>query len=138
MEITWLDADLVKELNEEALYEGETHGLNPGSDLEGVLYRPQSWAYYRGVRSFFKLAALYVVAIVKGHPFQDGNKRTAVLAADAFLHLNGLHLDLSKEEEVFDLVTAVAQTDGDENDSFDEGEVEDLARWIRRNTAGAN
>jgi len=28
----WLDADYVKELNKVALYEGETHAMNPGSD----------------------------------------------------------------------------------------------------------
>lgn len=136
MEITWLDTDLVRELHEEALFEGETRGLNPGSDLKGILYRPQSWAYYRGVRSLYTLAAMYVVAIVKGHPFRDGNKRTAVLAADTFLYLNGLDLDLSKEDEVYELVTAVAQKDGDGDESIDEDEVEDLARWIRRNIVG--
>lgn len=138
MEITWLDPDLVKELHQEALFEGETPGLNPGSDLEGILYRPQSWAYYREVRSLYTLAAMYAVGIVKGHPFRDGNKRTAVLAADAFLHLNGLDLDLSKEDEVFELVTAVAQKDENGDDSFDKEEVEELAQWLRRNTVGAD
>jgi death-on-curing protein len=137
MQITWLDEELVKELNKEALYEGEPHGLNPGSDLQGVIYRPQSWAYYREVRSLYKLAAIYVIAITKGHPFRDGNKRTAVLAASTFLHLNGLELDLSNEDEVFDLITSAAEGREDGDDSLAHNEVERVADWIRRNTEGA-
>lgn len=136
MEITWLDEALVKELNEEALYEGEPHGLNPGSDLQGVIYRPKSWAYYRGVRSPYKLAAIYAIAITKGHPFRDGDKRTAVLAASTFLHLNGLELDLSNEDEVFDLITSIAKEE-DGNDSLEQEQVDRLADWIQRNTEGA-
>lgn len=138
MHITWLDEDLVRELNKEALYEGEPHGLNPGSDLQGIIYRPQSWAHYRGVHSLYKLAAIYAIAITKGHPFRDGNKRTAVLTANTFLYLNGLELDLSNEDEVFELITSVAEGRGEDADSLVQDEVERLADWIQRNTVGSS
>lgn len=136
MEVTWLDADRVKELNRTALYEGENHGLNRGADLEGIVYRPQSWAHYREVRPLHKLAALYATAIIEGHPFQDGNKRTALLAAYVFLDLNGLELDLSEEEEIYDLITAVAEADEAVSASQDSELMGGLTDWIRRNTEG--
>ncbi|MDE1854331.1 MAG: type II toxin-antitoxin system death-on-curing family toxin [Thaumarchaeota archaeon] len=35
------------------------------------------------------MAAKLAVGIARGHPFSDGNKRTAFLAADEFLRING-------------------------------------------------
>jgi death-on-curing protein len=137
MDITWLDVDRVKELNREVLYEGEPHGLNPGADLEAIVYWPQSWAYYRGVRSFYELAALYAAAITEGHPFQDGNKRTALLTAVVFLDLNGLKLDLSNEDEIHDLITSVAAVEEAVSESRDSELFQELATWIQRNTVGS-
>jgi len=84
MDVVWLDAETVTELNRVALEEGETHALNPGSDLDGALNRPKGYFHYQGVRSLYELAALYAVALVEAHAFQDGNKRTALLAIRAF------------------------------------------------------
>jgi death-on-curing family protein len=38
-------------------------------------------------------AAILIAAIALSHPFLDGNKRTAVIAAATFLDLNGLVID---------------------------------------------
>jgi death on curing protein len=38
------------------------------------------------------MAAAYLFHLCKGHPFVDGNKRTALATAEVFLHLNGLRL----------------------------------------------
>jgi len=40
MDITWLDQKTVEGLTEVALYEGETHERNTGSDLEGISSDP--------------------------------------------------------------------------------------------------
>ena len=40
----------------------------------------------------FQLAANLSEKIMKNHAFQDGNKRTALLAADMFLKINGHYL----------------------------------------------
>ena len=39
--------------------------------------------------SVFVKAAVYARSIIFSHPFIDGNKRTAMMAADVFLQLNG-------------------------------------------------
>jgi death-on-curing protein len=123
--VKWLDAELVTDLNEEALYEGEASGLNSGSDLEGALNRPRTHLTYGGVSDYAHLAALYGVAIAKAHAFLDGNKRTALLATDAFLMLNGFTFDFPVYEgEAAEVFERVAEgTAG----------VEELAEWIRSN-----
>lgn len=44
------------------------------------------------------MAAAYLFHICKNHPFLDGNKRVAVVAAEAFLNLNGMRLDATNDE----------------------------------------
>jgi len=48
--------------------------------------------YYEQVDDVFKLAANLSEKIIKNHAFQDGNKRTALVAADMFLKINGYRL----------------------------------------------
>jgi death on curing protein len=44
------------------------------------------------------MAAAYLFHICKNHPFVDGNKRTAIVAAEVFLNINGAQLDVSNED----------------------------------------
>lgn len=128
MDVVWLDAETVTELNRVALEEGETHALNPGSDLDGALNRPKGYFHYQGVRSLYELAALYAVALVEAHAFQDGNKRTALLSIRAFLRANNMDFDYgSYDEEAAEMMTGIAT-----------GEVErdELIDWIQSNTTG--
>jgi death-on-curing protein len=75
------------------------------------------------------LAALYAVALVKAHAFQDGNKRTALLTIRAFLRANGLDFDYGAyDEEAAEMMTAIATESVEQTDVVD---------WIRRNTEGA-
>jgi death on curing protein len=61
-----------------------------------------------------EMAAAYLYHIVKDHPFVDGNKRTGLIAALAFLDLNGV--DVAREEPtVYDLTVAVAEGRYDKN-----------------------
>ncbi len=128
MEVVWLDAETVTELNRVALEEGETHALNPGSDLNGALNRPRGYFHYQGIRSLYELAALYAVALVEAHAFQDGNKRTALLAIRAFLRANDMDFDYgSYDEEAAEMMTSIATGEVDR---------EELIDWIQANTTG--
>jgi len=53
------------------------------------------------------MAAAYLYHIVQNHPFLDGNKRTGLVAALAFLDLNGVELD-APPGSLYDLTLAVA------------------------------
>jgi len=81
---------------------GGVHGVtNPGA-LESALIRP--FTSFEG-QTFFptlwsKIAAL-IHSLIAFHPFADGNKRTALVAADVCLRLNGYRLHPSKTIEPF-------------------------------------
>ena len=69
---------------------GGAHGLLNLPLLESALNRPvtniSGKDMYEGV---FKKAAVLAYSIIKNHPFVDGNKRTGLHSALAFLELNG-------------------------------------------------
>jgi death-on-curing protein len=44
------------------------------------------------------MAAAYLFHICKNHPFFDGNKRVTVVAAEIFLNVNGMKLNVGNEE----------------------------------------
>lgn len=48
--------------------------------------------HYAKTEDVFQLAANFAEKLMKNHPFQDGNKRTALVAADMFLKINGYTL----------------------------------------------
>jgi death on curing protein len=54
-----------------------------------------------------EMAAAYLFHIARNHPFVDGNKRTALMAALVFLWLNDQHIH-ALEDELVDLVVGVA------------------------------
>lgn len=60
--------------------------------LESAVHSPMNLKHYAGVEDVFQLAANLAEKIMKNHAFQDGNKRTALLAADMFLKINGYYL----------------------------------------------
>ncbi|KAJ5640290.1 DOC family protein [Penicillium longicatenatum] len=62
------------------------------SMLESAVHSPMNMKHYAKVEDVFQLAANLAEKIMKNHAFQDGNKRTALLAADMFLKINGYYL----------------------------------------------
>jgi death-on-curing protein len=55
----------------------------------------------------FEMAAAYLFHIARNHPFIDGNKRTALMAALVFLGLNDFELAVNPDA-LFELVSGVA------------------------------
>lgn len=129
MHPVWLDVDTVKELNQIALGSDRASALNQGSDLEGALNRPHGHYTYGEERSLYALAAHYAIAIAKAHAFEDGNKRTALLAVRAFLRLNRMDFDFGAYDEE---AAAIMQ-----NIATDSIEHEDVTKWIRKHSVGS-
>ena len=71
-----------------------------------------------------ELAALYAIAIARNDPFIDGNKRTAYVALETFLALNGCVFPVSDADAA--LVT-LAMAAGDMEDG-------EFTGWVRANT----
>lgn len=76
---------------------------------DSAVSRPQaSFAGEEFYTSVEAKAATLLFGVARNHPFIDGNKRVAVLAALQFLNMNGLDLDLTPPEEVYKTIAGVA------------------------------
>ena len=91
---------------------GGAPGLRDEGMLESALARPEQKHHY-GESDLFVLAAAYLFGIAKNHPFIDGNKRTAWVAADLFLYFNGYSVE-ADPHDVIAFVLSVAAGDIDE------------------------
>lgn len=67
---------------------GGTDGVRDLGALEAAVFRPQTGYYADAIAE----AAALFESLIQNHPFLDGNKRTAVAAADVHLRTNGLEL----------------------------------------------
>lgn len=60
--------------------------------LDSAVGSPINVKLYTQEENVFQLAANLAEKIMKNHAYQDGNRRTALLAADMFLKINGYRL----------------------------------------------
>ncbi len=88
----WIMRSVVVAAHHEQLAEhGGAAGTRDSELLESALARPENLVAY-GDPDAAALAAAYGYGIVHNHPFVDGNKRTALIATELFLALNGFDL----------------------------------------------
>ncbi len=67
---------------------GGLAGLRDGGLLDSAVARPRQIHNY-GTGDLFALAGAYTMGLARDHPFADGNKRVALVAAYVFLSRNG-------------------------------------------------
>jgi death-on-curing protein len=96
----FLTAEDVFEIHRDQLERyGGSPGLRDGSLLESALAQPASRFADRFLHAdLYEMAAAYLFHLVLNHPFVDGNKRVAAVAAYAFLDLNDVELELTDEQ----------------------------------------
>jgi death on curing protein len=120
----WLAGEVLRAVHEEQLSE---HGGAPGTRddglLESALARPGHFAA-RGEPDVADLAAAYGFGIARNHPFVDGNKRTAFVAVELFLELNGAELVAGDADCVLTMLAAAS------------GQMDEptFARWLRQHS----
>src|SRR5215510_8751239 len=84
----------------------ETHyGVFDRSLVESALARPKQAAAYEGA-DLIRQAATLCYGLIKNHPWVGGNKRTATILVDRFLHTNSMDLQ-SAAGETIEMVLAV-------------------------------
>lgn len=121
----WIDTGVILAIHEEQLAEhGGGAGVRDGGLMESALAKPTNLAAY-GDPDVADLAAAYGFGLARNHPFVDGNKRTAFVAVELFLALNGWTLTASDADCV---MTMLALAAGD----LDESE---FAHWLRDHIA---
>jgi death-on-curing protein len=95
---------------------GGVNGIRNDDGLESALARPQNMlAYSGGEVTVFQAAAAIASGISRNHPFFDGNKRAAFLAAYSVLWINGYFLDAA-ERQVVEKVRGLADRSVPEDD----------------------
>ena len=86
--VVWLEKALVLAIHDRQVAEhGGSARVRDEGLLESALARPMNLAAYEEP-SLFELAAAYAFGIARNHPFVDGNKRTGLVAALAFIKIN--------------------------------------------------
>jgi death-on-curing protein len=109
----WLTRELLLAVHDEQIAEhGGASGIRDMGLLESAIARPINHAGY-GQSDVAELGALYALAIARSHPFVDGNKRTAFVALETFLVLNGLELTASDPEATVMMLDMAAGTVSD-------------------------
>jgi len=120
----WLTKDECLALHDMMLSDyGGIAGVRDDGLLESALARPQQLLAY-GQPTLPDMAAVYVVGIVKNHPFLDGNKRTGFMMGAGFLERNGWEFRASETEAVLRTLALAA------------GEITDAAHaeWLTANS----
>ncbi|MEX0865108.1 MAG: type II toxin-antitoxin system death-on-curing family toxin [Acidimicrobiia bacterium] len=103
---------------------GGAEGVRDFGALEAAVFRPQTGYYEDPIAE----AAALLESLVQNHPFVDGNKRTAVAAADVHLRMNGLELGGDSAKHHRFLIGLIAGGD------LDWRAIDD---WLRRSVEGS-
>ena len=121
----WINLRVVKAFHDRQINE---HGGLAGLRDEGLLLsawlRPENAYHYSDPKpDVAQLAAAYGFGLAKNHPFNEANKRTALIAIRLFLKLNGYDLVASPEDKYKTIIRVAAS----------EISEYELALWIREN-----
>lgn len=101
---------------------GGLHGVRDENRLKSVVAAPKQEVFgEEQYKTVHEKAAVYLRNIIAGHPFVDGNKRTAVTSAGIFLARNGVQLQ-ADSKELEDFAVRIAT---------DHLSVEEIAAWLQ-------
>lgn len=102
---------------------GGSHGVRDRDAVAVLDGLPKQAAFGKELYpSVFDKAAVYARNIIYSHPFVDGDKRTAIAAADVFLQLNGYRIAVRRGSvEKFALKILA-----------DHLELSDISAWLKK------
>ena len=128
MSFEFVRADVLRNVQRRLIERyGGLQGVRDEGGLESAIARPKNLAAYADVSSAAALGAALAWAILRNHPFVDGNKRAALAALTLFLELNGDRLTCSEVEETGMVLRAAAS-------EMDEAE---WTEWVGRSVGRA-
>ncbi len=127
-ELRFLGVDDVLAIHEDTIeHEGGKAGLIDPGLLESAIMMPQQQFGGKYLHpTLASMAAAYLFHIGQNHPFHDGNKRVAAMAALVFLEVNGVRrLPTPKGLERMTLSIAAGETT-----------KEELTEWMDKQVGG--
>jgi death-on-curing protein len=120
----WLSSDVLLAVHDEQLVEhGGAAGVRDLGLFESALSRPRNLVSC-GSPDVCERAAAYGYGLSRNHPFIDGNKRTAFVAVELFLVLNGRELLADDANCVLTMLAVAAGTMTEST----------FAQWLRDHT----
>lgn len=121
-EIIYIEYDEAVWLHFRLMWEWEEirFGIDRRELLESALARPKQTAFYENA-DIVRQAATLCFGLIKNHPWQGGNKRTATFLMRIFLKQNGLQLKY-EISEMLEMVLAV------ESDAW---KIDEIENWLR-------
>lgn len=123
----WFSRNIILAIHAEQIAEhGGAPGIRDMGLMDSALARPRNHAAY-GNADLCTLAASLGHGLARNHPFTDGNKRTAFVAVELFLEMNGLELAAG---DVACVVAMLGLADG----TLSEAEFAD---WLRTHSRAA-
>ena len=102
--LTWGEVETLHQLSIERF--GGSSGLRDRGGAEAAVEQPKH-TYYYGGGDVFDVAAAYAFHIAQAQAFLDGNKRTAIAAAFAFLERNEVTVTFDWQS-IYDAMIAIA------------------------------
>jgi len=118
-----INYDEIIEIHNKAIeFGGGAHGMVSHGNLDFIVNHVKIHEY-KGTKQdrLLSKAAYLLHRIVTGHPFTDGNKRTAHLVTLLFLEENGVIITV-KEQEVIDFLLELAKH---------EHSVSHVKKWLK-------
>lgn len=80
---------------------GELIGLKDAAALDMAVNQPQQEVFGEELYpTIYDKASILAINLAKRHPFQNGNKRTALVSMITFLMMNGYTTSFTQEEAV--------------------------------------
>jgi len=121
-EPTWLTRVVVDAFHTDQVREhGGLLGVRDENGLESALARPHHKWLYEPATDLAALGAAYAFGLARNHPYNDGNKRVALVAMLTFLAINGRDIDAADDDL---LTTMLALAAGHLTEP-------ELAAWLR-------
>ncbi len=100
MSVTYLRSDVLRAVHARLIQTyGGLSGIRDENALESAVARPRQLHTYLGEDRIAVIAASLSWAILRNHPFADGNKRVALAAFVMAVQLNHHRLTCSESEE---------------------------------------
>lgn len=109
MTLEYVRADALRNVHGRIIEKyGGVSGIRDENGLESAIARPQNLAFSAKATSVGALGAALAWALLRSHPFSDGNKRAAFAGLTMFFELNGYQLTCSEVEETAMVMRAAA------------------------------
>ncbi|GAA2916480.1 type II toxin-antitoxin system death-on-curing family toxin [Enterococcus pseudoavium] len=90
---------------------GELIGIKDAAALDMAVNQPQQEVFGEALYpTIYDKASILAINLAKRHPFQNGNKRTALVSMITFLMMNGYTISFTQEEAVSFILNITTST----------------------------